>query len=153
MFSIFLKKGKSLLILLQFPFRGNKSIILRLFRFEMICVIAMNIFSISWERVILLLPRSRKYFINAFYLHLVEKCNNLYYFCKIKNNREIVKNVFLSTKWSNVNDSLWVFLYTKVFHFHEVEINTKTDRKLENVFFYKSRNYCDNFISTKWKGI
>ena len=35
----------------------------------MIYFIAINIFSISWEnlRVILLLPRSRKYFINAFY--------------------------------------------------------------------------------------
>ena len=120
MFSNFLKQDKSLLILLYFSFRRNKIIILRLFRFEVIYIIAMNIFSISWEslRVILLFPWSKKYFIK--YLHLVE---NLHYFHRVKNDREIVKNVFLSTKWSNI--------------------------KWFSLLLYVPRY----FISTKWKSI
>ena len=97
----------------------------------------MNIFSIIWEnlRVILLVTRSR-YKVNISSMDLIctkwKKYNNLYYFHKVKNNREIMKNVLLSTKWSNIK-WLSLFLYiqryfisTKWKRIYEVIISTKS---------------------------
>ena len=36
-------------------------------------------------------------------------------------------------------------------YFLKVKINSKRDQKLWKTFFYKSRNYCDVFISAKPK--
>ena len=89
----------------------------------MIYVIAMNIFSISWEnlRVILLLPWRRKYFINAFYMHLVEKMQQFVLLSWSKKWQRDSEKCVSFHKTEQHEMIIFVSLYTKAFHFHEVE--------------------------------
>ena len=131
----------------------------------MIYVIAMNIFSISWEnlRVILLLPWRRKYFINAFYMHLVEKMQQFVLLSWSQKWQRDSEKCVSFHKTEQHKTYLCFFIYQSISfprsgkvssdlcYFHKVKSNTKRNRKLWKTFFYKSRNYCDIFISTKQK--
>ena len=89
----------------------------------MIYVIAMNIFSISWEnlRVILLLPWRRKYFINAFYIHLVEKMQQFVLLSWSKKWQRDSEKCVSFHKTEQDKMIIFVSLHTKALHFHEVE--------------------------------
>ena len=70
---------------------------------------------------------------------------------------------FFPQNGATLNDSICFFIFQGILftqsgkgssdfcYFLKVKINLKRDRKLRKTFFYKSRNYCDVFISTKPK--